>query len=77
MMVSKGENKKIRVRPSIVIQHATKMKKGSKSMKNEAIKNGALGNKAGVIKSGVEIGKSGNSSKTVKTGPAGDLRSKG
>lgn len=41
------------------------------------IKNGALGNKAGVIKSGVEIGKSGNKSTTVKTGPSGDLRSKG
>ena len=45
-------------------------------MKNE-VKTGALGNKSGVIKSGVEIGKSGNTSKTVKTGPAGDLRAKG
>lgn len=47
-------------------------------MKNcKNIKNGALGNKSGVIKSGVEIGKSGNHSKVVKTGADGDLRSKG
>ena len=46
-------------------------------MKTENIKNGALGNKAGVIKSGVDIGKSGNHSKVVKTGPDGDLRAKG
>lgn len=39
--------------------------------------NAALGNKAGVINSGKDIGKTGNHSKTVKTGPAGDLRSKG
>ena len=47
-------------------------------MKNcKNIKNGALGNKAGVIKSGTEIGKSGNHATSAKTGAAGDLRSKG
>jgi hypothetical protein len=45
-------------------------------MKSE-VKNSALGNKAGVIKSGTDIGKTGNHSTMVKTGPDGDLRSKG
>ncbi|MBR0443266.1 MAG: hypothetical protein IIX15_02910 [Clostridia bacterium] len=46
-------------------------------MKNEATKNGALGNKSGVIKSGTEIGNSGNHATSVKTGASGDLRAKG
>ena len=45
-------------------------------MKNTA-KSTALGNKAGVIKPGADIGKTSNKSTVVKTGPGGDLRSKG
>jgi hypothetical protein len=44
-------------------------------MKNMS-KSGALGNKAGVIKQGTDIGKTGNHSTVVKTGADGDLRSK-
>ena len=53
------------------------LKGKDKRMKNSNVKTGALGNKAGVIKSGSDIGKTGNHSTVVKTGPDGDLRSKG